>query len=76
MAVYAVGMVAAVRLLGRFTLGWWMAVVSVLLAAGLLLLAGYHLVVPAILAVVAVGVTVARRMRGRRTVPPGAARTS
>jgi len=66
-AVYAVGMVAAVRLLDRFSVGWWMAVISVVLAAGLLLLAGVHLVVPAILAVVAVAVTVVRRIRARRS---------
>ena len=39
-AIYAAGMVAAVRLLERFTIGWWMAVISVVLAAGLLVLAG------------------------------------
>jgi amino acid efflux transporter len=65
-AVYAVGMVAAVRLLPRFGAGWWMAAVSVVLTAGLLVLAGWHLVVPAILAVVAVAVTAAKSLRRRR----------
>jgi len=60
-AVYALGMVAAVRLLTRFSLGWWMAVVSVVLVAGLLVLAGVHLLIPAVLAVVAVVVTVVKR---------------
>lgn len=60
-AVYALGMVAAVRLLERFTLGWWMAVVSVVLVAGLLVLAGGNLLLPAALAVVAVAVTVIKR---------------
>lgn len=64
-AVYAVGMVAAVRLLERFSAGWWMAVISVVLAAGLLVLAGWHLIVPGILALVAVGVTVIRKVRTR-----------
>jgi len=64
-AVYALGMVAAVRLLERFSVGWWMAVVSVALVLGLLVLAGVHLVVPAVLAVVAVGVALAKRIRGR-----------
>ncbi len=62
-AVYAVGMVAAVRLLERFTAGWWMALISIVLTAGLLVLAGTHLLVPALLALVAVAVTVIRRYR-------------
>lgn len=64
-AVYLLGMVAAVRLLERWSLGWWMAVASVVLVAGLLILAGVHLLVPAVLAVVAVVVTVLKRLRGR-----------
>jgi amino acid efflux transporter len=60
-AVYALGMVAAVRLLQRWSVGWWMAVTSVILVAGLLVLAGWHLVVPAGLAVVAVLVAVYQR---------------
>lgn len=60
-AVYALGMVAAVRLLARGSLGWWMAVASVALVAGLLVLAGVHLLVPAGLAVVAVLVTLLKR---------------
>lgn len=60
-AVYALGMVAAVRLLERFSLGWWMAVVSVVLVAGLLVLAGGNLLVPAILAVIALLVTLVQR---------------
>ena len=62
-AVYALGMVAAVRLLRRWSVGWWMAVVSVVLVAGLLMLAGWHLVVPAALAVVAVIVAPVKRRR-------------
>jgi amino acid efflux transporter len=64
-AVYAVGMVAAVRLLKRFSIGWWMAVISVVLAAGLLALAGPRLIVPAILALIAIAVTVYRKLRRR-----------
>ena len=60
-AVYALGMVAAVRLLDRFSPGWWMAVVSVVLVAGLLVLAGANLVFPAALAVVALVVTLVKR---------------
>jgi amino acid efflux transporter len=60
-AVYALGMVSAVRLLKRWSVGWWMAVISVVLVAGLLVLAGWHLVVPAALALVAIGVTIYKR---------------
>jgi amino acid efflux transporter len=52
-AVYLLGMVAAVRLLERLTIGWWMAVVSVVLVGALVVLAGANLLIPAILAVVA-----------------------
>jgi amino acid efflux transporter len=62
-AVYALGMVAAVRLLQRFSIGWWMAVISVVLVAGLVVLAGWHLVVAAGLAVVAVGVGLYKRKK-------------
>lgn len=64
-AVYAVGMVAAVKLLDRFTIGWWMAVVSVVLSAGLILLAGWNLLLPLGFAVVAVLVTLIRKLRSR-----------
>lgn len=62
-AVYALGMVAAVRLLERYSVGWWLAVVSVVLVAGLVVLAGPNLLVPAVLAVAALAVTVFRRIR-------------
>lgn len=62
-AVYALGMLAAVRLLRRWSVGWWMAVISVVLVAGLLVLAGWHLAVPATLAVVAVLVALYRRRK-------------
>ncbi|WP_309712619.1 amino acid permease [Pseudolysinimonas sp.] len=52
-AVYLLGMIAAVRLLDRFSVGWWMAVVSVALVGALVVLAGANLLIPAILAVVA-----------------------
>ncbi len=64
-AVYALGMVSAVRLLRRGSVGWVMAVISVVLTAGLLVLAGWHLIVPAVLALVAIAVTVIRRFRSR-----------
>jgi amino acid efflux transporter len=62
-AVYVLGMIAAVRLLERFSIGWWMAVISVALVAGLLVLAGANLLVPAVLAVAAIVVTIVQRRR-------------
>lgn len=60
-ALYFIGMVAAVRLLDRFTVGWWMAIASVVLTGALLVLAGAYLLVPALLAVVAVAVGLVRK---------------
>ena len=68
-AIYAVGMLAAVRLLERFSAGWWMAVVSCAFVAGLLLLAGANLLIPAGLALAAVAVTVTKRVRIQRRRP-------
>jgi amino acid efflux transporter len=64
-AVYALGMVSAVKLLRVGSAGWVMAVLSVVLMAGLLVLTGWHLVVPAVLALVAIAVTVIRKLRAR-----------
>jgi amino acid efflux transporter len=66
-AVYALGMVAAVRLLERFSFGWWLAVVSVVLVAGLIALAGSNLLVPAVLAVAALIVSAAKTTLNKRT---------
>lgn len=60
-AIYAVGMAAAVRLLDRGSAGWWAAVAACVLSLGLAVLAGWHLVVPLGLAVVAVAVGAVRR---------------
>ncbi|KQY21391.1 amino acid permease-associated protein [Cellulomonas sp. Root485] len=62
-AIYAVGMAAALRLLDRGSAGWWAAAVACVLALGLAALAGWHLVVPLGLALVAVAVGVVRRAR-------------
>jgi amino acid efflux transporter len=62
-AVYALGMLAAVRLLKRWSIGWWMAVISIVLVAGLLVLAGVHLLVAAIFAAIALVVTLIQRRR-------------
>jgi len=66
-SIYAVGMIAATLILPRFTVGWVMAVVAAVLSVGLMLLAGANLLPAAVLALVAVAVTVWRRWRrGRR----------
>ena len=64
-SIYVLGMIAAVRLLERWTFGWWLAVVSVVLTIGLLVLAGPNLLVPGVLAVAAVVVSLSQRMRAR-----------
>lgn len=63
--VYLLGVIAAVRLLERYSVGWWMAVISVVLVAGLVVLGGPYLLVPALLALVAVVVTLIKRARAR-----------
>jgi amino acid efflux transporter len=69
-SIYVLGMIAAVRLLDRFSFGWWMAAVSVVLTVGLLILAGANLLVPALLAAAAVFVAlIKRRPRGRIARP-------
>ncbi|MFD4991234.1 APC family permease [Cellulosimicrobium cellulans] len=60
-AVYALGMVAALRLLPRRSAGWWLAAVATVLTGVLLVLAGASLVAPAALALAAVAVAVAKR---------------
>jgi amino acid efflux transporter len=63
-AIYAIGMVAAVRLLRRWSPGWWMAVVAAVLCGGMLLLALGSLLPALALALAAVIVTASRRLRG------------
>jgi amino acid efflux transporter len=70
-AVYVLGVTAALRLLPRFGVGWWLAAVSVLLVAGLVVLAGANLVIPAVLAVAALVVSVVRRWRRWRRLHRG-----
>jgi amino acid efflux transporter len=60
-AIYVIGMLAAVRLLARYTVGWWMGCASLVLSVGLAVLAGPNLVYPAVLAVAAVVVTLVSR---------------
>ncbi|TFD29694.1 APC family permease [Cryobacterium cryoconiti] len=65
-AIYVLGTIAAVRLLDRYTVGWWLAVVSVVLTIGLLALAGSNLIVPAVLAALAVAVHAVKRHQSAR----------
>ncbi|QEO16090.1 amino acid permease [Agromyces intestinalis] len=69
-AIYFVGMLAATLLLRRWSVGWWLAVVATVLTAGLLVLAGANLLVPAVLAIAAIAVTVVRRIRRARRIRP------
>lgn len=64
-AVYTLGMAAAVKLLHRWSLGWWLALISCILVFGLLLLAGITLLIPALLAVAALAVTLVKRRKTR-----------
>lgn len=62
-SVYALGVVAALRLLPRYSLGWWFALVSTILVAGLIVLAGWSLVAAGCLAGAAVVVGIVKRVR-------------
>jgi amino acid efflux transporter len=64
-AIYVVGMIAAVRLLAPRSLGWWMACVAVVLCVGMLALAVRSLLPALLLAIAAVVVTLVQRHRGR-----------
>ncbi|MGO4536655.1 APC family permease [Leifsonia sp. 2MCAF36] len=75
-AVYGLGVASALRLLPARSVGWWMALLSCVLAGGLLLLAGWHLAFPAAVAVLALGVgalarAARRRPAGRAERPQG-----
>ena len=72
-SIYVLGMIAAVRLLQRWSFGWWLAVISVVLTFGLFVLAGPNLLVPGILLVAAVIVGLSQRMRARARRPGAAA---
>ncbi len=75
-AIYGLGVASALRLLPMRSVGWWMALISCVLAAGLLLLAGWHLAFPAGAAVVALLVGVVAKRRRRRRSRDGAVEAS
>ncbi len=64
-SVYLLGMIAATRLLARYSAGWWMAVISIVLVIGLLALAGWALLVPLFFVVVSLVVKVVKRRNAR-----------
>ncbi|GAB2817337.1 amino acid permease [Alpinimonas psychrophila] len=53
-SIYALGMVAAVRIFDRWSFSWWLAVIATVMTAGLLALAWANLYVPLGIALVAV----------------------
>ena len=65
-SVYLLGMIAATRLLARFSAGWWMALISIVLVVGLLALAGWALLVPLFFVLVALLV---KLVKSRAPVP-------
>jgi amino acid efflux transporter len=65
-AVYVVAMAAALRLLTPLSGAWWLSLLSTLLSVGLLVLAGTHLMLAAVLALAAVAVSLVKRGVGHR----------
>ncbi len=63
--IYVLGMIAATRIIPRWTLAWWTAVIAVPLTAMLLVFSGAGLAFPLIGAVAAVTVTVVKKFRQR-----------
>lgn len=66
LCVYLIGMIAATRLLARFSPGWWMAVISIVLVVGLMALAGLALLAPLVFVLIALLVKV---LKNRDRVP-------
>lgn len=65
-AIYAIGMLAALRLLERSTPGWWLALIAAVLCAGMLVLALGSLLPAVVLAFAAGAVSLWRRVRPGR----------
>ena len=66
-AIYAVGMIAALRLLRRASAGWWLALVAALLCLGMVALAWASLLPAVVLALAAIAVLLWRRRPPRAT---------
>jgi amino acid efflux transporter len=71
-SIYALGMIAAVRLLRTWSFGWWMAAIATVLCFGMVVLGVGALLPAALLALAAVAVTVVRRIRRRSRPEPRA----
>ena len=71
-AIYVLGMIAAVRILERWTWGWWTAILATILSAGLLVLAAGALLPATALALVALSITLVRQRRARTVARPPA----
>lgn len=65
--IYVLGMIAATRILTRWTLAWWVAVIAVPLTALLLLVSGAGLLFPLAGAIAAVTVTLVKKYRPSAT---------
>jgi amino acid efflux transporter len=70
LSVYLLGMVAAVRLLARWSIGWWFGIVSVVLITALLVLAGITLIVPVMFVTAALVVKFVKRGTRARVPHP------
>ena len=68
-AIYGMGVASAVVLLPRWSLGWWMSVLSCVLVLGLLVVEGANLVYPLAIAGAAVLVGVIAGVRSARRSP-------
>lgn len=68
-SIYALGMVAAVRIFDRWSFSWWLAVIATVMTAGLLALAWANLYVPFGIALVAAAVGLVKRRRDAFRVP-------
>ncbi|WP_314506602.1 amino acid permease [uncultured Microbacterium sp.] len=66
-AIYVIGMIAAVRILPTGSRGWWTAWVAVVLCVGMLVLAVRSMLPVVVLAIAAVVVTLVQRRRGAST---------
>jgi len=66
--IYVLGMIAATRIIPRWTLSWWTAVIAVPLTALLLLFSGAGLAFPLVGALAAVTVTVVKKVRSRASL--------
>lgn len=65
LSIYLVGSLAALRILRRYSAGWWMALTAAVLSAALLVTAWQSAALAVAIALAAVAVTAVRRARAR-----------